>query len=161
MDRASDNVEQLHENQEELASAYHLGERTDTNSRLPSMITTGDSSPISAETVGKMVADGMALAIEELRGELVPRTNRRKATPGDNTGCPREKVWKQWKHWCYTCGTNMSHDSRGHTGACKDSAHDKNLDATKDKPQGGNSTKDKYWMKWCDPTTYQAKDKPE
>ena len=34
-------------------------------------------------------------------------------------------------------------------------------DATKGKPQGGNSTKDKYWMKWCDPTTYQAKDKPE
>ena len=30
LDQASDNAEQLHENQEELASAYNIGERTDT-----------------------------------------------------------------------------------------------------------------------------------
>ena len=72
LDRASDNVEQLHENQEELAYAYHLGERTETISRVPSAITTGDRTPVSAETLWKMVADGMALAIKELQGELVP-----------------------------------------------------------------------------------------
>ena len=53
------NVEQLHESQEELASAFHVGERTDTISRVPSAITTDDRTPISAETVGKMVADAM------------------------------------------------------------------------------------------------------
>ena len=88
LDRSRDNVEQLHENQEELAFAYHLGERTDTISRVPSAITTGDRTAISAEMVGKMVADGMALAIKELRREAVPRTNRRKTTPGDNDGPP-------------------------------------------------------------------------
>ena len=96
-DRTSNNVEQLHENQEELASAYHVGEWTDTISREPSAITTVDRTPISAEMVGKMVADGTALAIKELRGESVSRTNRRKATPGVKKG-PRDKVWKQWKH---------------------------------------------------------------
>ena len=120
-DRTSNNVEQLHENQEELASAYHVGERSDTISRVLSAITTVDITPISAETVGKMVANGMALAIKELRGELVPGTNKSKANPDDKKG-PRDKVWKQWKHWCY---------------------------------------KDKYWMKCCHLTTYQAKDKPE
>jgi len=54
----------------------------------------------------------------------------------------------------------MSHDSRGHTGKRKDSAHDDYLDANKDKPQCDNSTKDKYWMKWCDPVTFKAKDTP-
>ena len=68
LERARDIVEQLHENQEELASAYHLGERTGTSSRVLSAFTTGDRTPISAETVGKMVADGMALAIKEPRG---------------------------------------------------------------------------------------------
>ena len=40
MDRAINNVEQFHENQEEIASAYHIGEWTDTISRVPSAITT-------------------------------------------------------------------------------------------------------------------------
>ena len=75
LDRASDYIEQLYENQEELASAYYIGERMDTISHVPSAITTGDRTLISAETVGKMVADGMALAIKELRGELVPRSS--------------------------------------------------------------------------------------
>ena len=72
LDRAHDHIEHLHENQEELASTYCLGERTDTISRVPSAITTGDRTPVSAETLWKMVADGMALAIKELQGELVP-----------------------------------------------------------------------------------------
>ena len=91
-DRTSNNVEQLHENQEELASAYHVGEWTDTISREPSAITTVDRTPISAETVGMMVAESMALAIKELRGGLVSRTNKSEATPGDKNG-PRDKVW--------------------------------------------------------------------
>ena len=106
LDRASDYIEQLYENQEELASAYYIGERMDTISHVPSAITTGDRTLISAETVGKMVAEGMALAIKELRGELVPGSNKSKVTPGDKK-CPRDKVCKQWKHWCYTCGTNL------------------------------------------------------
>ena len=63
LERARDNVEELHENKEELVSPYHLGERTDTISRVPSAITTGDRTGISAEMVDKIVADGMALAI--------------------------------------------------------------------------------------------------
>ena len=160
MDHTRNNIEQLHENQEELASAYHVGERMDMISRVPSAITTVGKSPITAETVSKMVSDGMALMIKELRRELATGTNRSKATPEDKKG-PHDKIWTKWKYWCYTCGTNVSHDSREHTGQHKDSAHDKHLDDTKDDTQGGNSTKDKYWMKWCDHTTYQAKDKPE
>ena len=85
LDRARNNVEQLHKNQEELASSYHLGERTDTISRVPSAITTDDRTAVSAEMVGKMVADGLALAIKELRAEAVPRTIRRKATYGEGS----------------------------------------------------------------------------
>ena len=33
----------------------------------------------------------MALAIKEPRGELVPGTNKSKATPGDKKGPPRDK----------------------------------------------------------------------
>jgi len=113
LSRASGNVEQLHENQEELASVYHIGERKDTISCVPSANTIVDRTPISAKTVGKMVADGMALAIKELRRELIPGSNKGKRSPGDKKS-PRDKVWKQRKHWCYTCGTNVSHDSRGH-----------------------------------------------
>ena len=51
LDRTSNDVEQLRENQEELTSAYHVGERADTISRVPSAITTVDKSPITAETV--------------------------------------------------------------------------------------------------------------
>jgi len=97
-----------------------------------------------------MVADRIALAIKELRGELATRPNRGRRSSDDKKS-PQEKVWKQWKHWCYRCGTNVTHASRG---------HDNHLDATKDKPQGGNSTKDKFRMKWCAPVTYQAKDTP-
>ena len=154
--RTSNNVEQLHENQGELESAYHVGFSADTISRVPSAITRGDRAPHSTETVEKMMVGGLALAIKELRRELGPTSNRTKQTPDDTT-----KVWKKWKYWCYSCGTNVSHNSRGHTRNKKDRAHEDNLDATKDKPKGGNSTKDKYWMKWCNPVTYRAHDNPE
>ena len=78
LDRTSNNVEQLQENQEELESAYHVGFRADTISHVPSAITTGDR-------VEKMMADGLALAIKELRRELVPTSNRTKKTPDDKT----------------------------------------------------------------------------
>ena len=160
MDHTRNNIEQLHENQEELASACHVGERMDMISRVPSAITTVGKSPITAETVSKMVSDGMALMIKELRRELATGTNRSKATPEDKKG-PHDKIWTKWKYWCYTCGTNVSHDSCGHTERRKDSAHDQHISAAKDKPHGGNSTKGKYWMKWCPPITYKAIDKPE
>ena len=109
LNRTSNNIEQLHENQEELASAYNAKERSETISRVPSAITMANGTTISAETVGKMVADGMALAIKDLRSEFTTTatTTKIKATPDDKR-TPHDKVWKQWKYWCLSCSTNVS-----------------------------------------------------
>jgi len=81
LDLTSNSIEKLHENQEELASAYHVDERTETISHVPSVITTVNKTPINAKMVSKMVSDGMALLIKELRSEIAPGTTRSKAAP--------------------------------------------------------------------------------
>ena len=82
----SNNIEQLHANQEELASAYNATERSEMISCVPSAITTANGTTISAETVDKMVADGMALEIKNLRSEFTTTTTKSKATPDDKKG---------------------------------------------------------------------------
>jgi len=86
LDRTSNHIEQLHENQEELASAYHVGEWMDTISRVQLAIAIVDRALINAETVRKMVSDGMALMTKELRSELAIGTTRSKAAPRDKKG---------------------------------------------------------------------------
>ena len=104
-----------------------------------------------------MVADGMTLAIKELKSEFATTTTKTKMTPDDKK-TPYDKAWK---FWCFTYDANVSHNSGGHTGRRRDSAHDQHLGATNDDPQGANRTNEKFWLKWCHPVTYQAKDKPE
>ena len=147
--RTNNNMEQLHENQDELESAYNVGLRAETGSRVPSAITTGGGTQITNASIAAMIAVAMAA-----QGTTPP--GRPSHHPADRT------VWKQWKYWCYSCGTNCSHDSRDHKmDRSKDKAHDQKLAATRTNPDGGNSTKDKYWMKWCHPVTYKAYDTPE
>jgi len=82
-------------------------------------------------------------------------SNNSRRTLGDLNG-----PWRQWKYWCYTCGTNLSHGSVDchKTGRQKPSHHQYKDTVTKDNPQGGNSRKDRLWMKWCHPATYESHD---
>uniref|UniRef100_A0A7S4EIH8 Uncharacterized protein n=1 Tax=Pseudo-nitzschia australis TaxID=44445 RepID=A0A7S4EIH8_9STRA len=84
------------------------------------------------------------------------------STSGNNTTTCRTMgdpngPWRQWKYWCYTCGTNLSHASADYhkTERQKPSHHQCKDLATKDNPQGGNSRKDRLWMKWCHPAKYE------
>ena len=87
-----------------------------------------------------------------------PNRNQRNSSRrpmGDPNG-----PWRQWKYWRYTCGTNLSHNSPEchKTHRQKPSHHQYKDTATKDNPQGGNSSKDRLWMKWCHPATYEPHD---
>uniref|UniRef100_A0A7S4APF2 Uncharacterized protein n=1 Tax=Pseudo-nitzschia australis TaxID=44445 RepID=A0A7S4APF2_9STRA len=66
--------------------------------------------------------------------------------------------WRQWCSWCYTCGVNLNHSTSGCRKFLKAPGHKVHLDATKDDPQGGNTTTNHLWMKWCHPITNKAQD---
>ena len=66
--------------------------------------------------------------------------------------------WRQWRSWCYTCGVNLSHNTGGCKKFLKAPGHVAHPDATKDDPQGGNTTKNHLRMKWCHPVTNKAQD---
>ena len=86
--RTRTNIDQLHENQEEdLAAVYNVSDQSEAGSCVSLAISTTGGSTISAETVTKLVVEGMALAIKEFKSELTTSTNRN----------PHDKVWKQWK----------------------------------------------------------------
>jgi len=84
-------------------------------------------------------------------------------TPGIPTGTMENQrkgkgKWRQWRSWCYTCGVNLNHSTSGCRKFLKAPGHDTHTEATKDDPQGGNTTKNHLWMKWCHSITNKAQD---
>ena len=104
-------------------------------------------------------------ALTQLQSQGQPNTVAPSNRSNHRTGSRRPMgdpngPWRQWKYWCYTCGTNLSHNSPDchKTQRQKPSHHQYKDTATKDNPQGGNSAKDRLWMKWCHPATYEPHD---
>ena len=60
-----------------------------------------------------------------------------------------EGICRQYKFWCWSCGVNLSHDSCN----CRTQKQGHIKNATKDNPQGGNTSKDARYMMWRHPTT--------
>ena len=73
-----------------------------------------------------------------------------------STSPPRP--WRQWNKYCYWHGVNLNHDTAG----CnfKNIPEDKK-GATPSNPLGGNTSKNRLWMKWCHPVTHKAHDQRE
>ena len=66
--------------------------------------------------------------------------------------------WRTYNRWCWSCGANFHHDSSGECRRKKD-GHESHTTATYADPQGGNTSRNHLWGKWCGPDnkTYLTK----
>mmetsp|Transcript_12738 Transcript_12738/g.26837 ORF Transcript_12738/g.26837 Transcript_12738/m.26837 type:complete len:214 (-) Transcript_12738:495-1136(-) len=95
-------------------------------------------------------------------GHLANSTNNPHFQPGPESS-PTGSQWglETMEILMYSsCGTNVNHNSINcHWTKLQLPEHNKfKATTTKDNSQGGNSTKDQLWMKWCHLVTYSAHD---
>ena len=101
---------------------------------------------------------------------LVAALQQNQATPAPSAGGPanphgqgqqragRQLEWRKVDKWCWHCGANTSHVSIN----CKsrDTKAPDHKDATMDKPEGGNVSKNKNWGLWYHPKKGYRDTKP-
>jgi len=141
-----------------------LKEKVDHGNRAgpPSVVATASTSGNSANTVGPQMSYN---DIQEMIKQAIQG-----ATPSVNTPPTsnqpqqrrsyqnqRPKQWRQWRSWCYSCGVNLTHNSID-CKRPKRPGHTTNPGATMENPMGGNTTKNRLWMKWCHPITNDSYD---
>jgi hypothetical protein len=143
-------METLHNNQQQLGTAYSALARPTTDS-VPSFINT-DSSTVVTQSQQVSVLKDM---ISDLRKDmaLMVAGNGSKGGDGGNGGGtgakPRIKptTWRQWNKWCWTHGSHLLHDSATCEQKWRKVGH--NETATKENPVGRNISRDHLYMQWC------------
>jgi hypothetical protein len=125
----------------------------------PTVSTNTNASP--NEGMMAMVA-GLVAALQQHQPTAPPTgSNRAAAAPnsrGQGQNRNRQMEWRKVDKWCWQCSANTSHNS----SECKSKGSEapKHPDATKDKPEGGNTSKNHNWGLWYHPRRGYRDNKP-
>jgi hypothetical protein len=131
---------------------------------VPSVVTAPTVSTNHQDDESRMAAM-VASAIATLQANsTVGPTATSSANPNPTPNPRRDKwagrqiEWRKVDKWCWSCGANTSHNS----ATCRTSklAREEHPNATKDKPEGGNSSKDGNWGKYFHPKQGYKDTKP-
>ena len=105
-EQTSTNVDQLHDNQENVVANMHGGEASVAGTQIPGAISTsGDSTLGASDRIARAVREQVVFALKEFKKEHIISSTQNSAVAG----------WKQWKFGCYSCGVNLSHNMAKHT----------------------------------------------
>jgi hypothetical protein len=157
-------METLHNNQQQLGTAYTALTRPSSDS-VPSFINTDASTVVTQSQQATMLKE-----MSDLRKEMALLVNSKGNKVGSGTGtgtsgggrgggtspAPRIRptTWRQWDKWCWTHGSHLTHDSMTCDKKYRKSGHDET--ATKENPMNGNTSRDHLYMQWCSPVDNSA-----
>ena len=107
----------------------------------------------SALTPGTLQGQGLdqltaalIAALQASNGNQCKRepAQQRRAKPDSTTEPP---PWRQWNQYCWSCGVQLNHNSK----TCKHPRTGHVRAATYENQQGGNTSRNHLWEKWCGP----------
>jgi hypothetical protein len=151
--RTQTDLQQLGENQSQLAHAYKSIQTNHVPSEVrtePSTLRSSVTAAASAYFTTNDINTNLATEVAELRKQFENLTcqnqTNQQTRPGSrpptttSSGATPTDQWRTWTFWCHTHGANLSHPKDSHK-----------KQATQRNPMGGNSKRDYLIGQWCHP----------